>query len=254
MYTAPSFSLDGKLALVTGASRGIGRALAEGLAASGARVVLAGRDAGALAAVEQSILDAGHRCLVQVLDVGVIGDLAPAVAALEARLGPFDILINNAGVEEVRASLEVDEALWDRLLGTNLQAAFFLAQAVARSMPPGGSIVNLCSILSEVGLGGSAAYAASKTGLVGLTRSLAAEWAGRGIRVNGIGPGYFHTDMTEIFYANPDWQKAMLPKIPLGRFGRLEDLIGAAVFLCSDAASYLTGQVIYVDGGFLAAM
>ena len=154
----------------------------------------------------------------------------------------------------MRPSLEVDEALWDRILDTNLKGAFFCAQAAARRMIEGGSILNLCSLTSEVGVPTAVPYGASKSGLLGMTRALAAEWAARGIRVNGIGPGYFRTALTEVFYQDEAWQKTMLDKIPLRRFGRLEDLIGAAVFLCSDAAAYVTGQVLYVDGGYLASI
>jgi NAD(P)-dependent dehydrogenase (short-subunit alcohol dehydrogenase family) len=157
-------------------------------------------------------------------------------------------------MEEVRPSLDVDEALWDRILDTNLKGAFFCAQAAAKRMTQGGAILNFCSLTSEVGVPTAVPYGASKSGLLGMTRALAAEWAGRGIRVNGIGPGYFRTQLTEVFYQDEAWQKAMLNKIPLGRFGRLEDLIGAAVFLSSDAAAYVTGQVLYVDGGYLASI
>jgi gluconate 5-dehydrogenase len=168
--------------------------------------------------------------------------------------GRLDLLINNAGVEEICASRAVSEPLWDRILDTNLKGAFFCAQAAARRMPAGGSIVNLCSLTSVVGVPGAAAYGASKAGLAGLTRALAAEWAGSGIRVNGIGPGYFRTALTESFYRDEQWRAGMLAKIPLGRFGRLEDLAGAAVFLCSEASAYMTGQILYVDGGYLASI
>ena len=175
-----------------------------------------------------------------------------------ASLGrPLDILVNNAGVESVRPSVDVDEALWDAILDTNLKGAFFCAQAFARlpARDDGGrAILNLCSLTSEVGIPTAVPYGASKTGLVGMTRALSAEWAPAGIRVNGIGPGYFRTAMTEDFYADPDWQRSMLPKIPLRRFGRMEDLMGAAVFLCSPAAAYITGQVLYIDGGTLASI
>jgi len=121
-------------------------------------------------------------------------------------------------------------------------------------MPEGGAILNVCSLTSEVGVPRAVPYGASKSGLVGMTRALAAEWAGRGIRVNGIGPGYFCTDMTKMFYADEGWRAAMLPKIPMGRFGALEDLRGTAVYLCSGASAYVTGQVVYVDGGYLASI
>ena len=250
----PSFDIRGKVAVITGASRGIGRAIAEGFAGAGATVVLAGRDESTLAGVGKEIARAGGRASHLVLDVASTGAIDKAFAAVAERHGRIDILVNNAGMEEVRPSLEVDEALWDRILDTNLKGAFFAAQAAAKRMTSGGSILNLCSLTSEVGVPTAVPYGASKSGLLGMTRALAAEWAPRGIRVNGIGPGYFRTALTEVFYQDEAWQRAMLDKIPLRRFGRLEDLIGAAVFLCSDAAAYVTGQVLYVDGGYLASI
>jgi NAD(P)-dependent dehydrogenase (short-subunit alcohol dehydrogenase family) len=148
----------------------------------------------------------------------------------------------------------VSEALWDEIVDTNLKGAFFCAQAAARQMHAGGSIINLCSLTSEIGIPTAVPYGASKSGMAGMTRALAAEWAAQRIRVNGIGPGYFRTALTEAFYADAGWQQDMLRKIPLRRFGRLDELGGAAVFLASDAASYITGQILYVDGGFLASI
>ncbi|MGO8858885.1 MAG: SDR family NAD(P)-dependent oxidoreductase [Steroidobacteraceae bacterium] len=250
----PNFSLDGKVAVITGASRGIGSAVAAALAQSGAAVALLGRDARALAATADTLAAAGCRAQYFCADVADVVSIEAAFERVERSLDHIDILINNAGIEQVCASLDVTEALWDRIVGTNLKGAFFAAQAAGRRMPSGGSIVNICSLTSEVGIAGAAPYGASKSGLAGLTRALATEWAARGIRVNGIGPGYFRTALTESFYRNEQWQRTMLPKIPLQRFGRLEDLGGAAVFLCSDAAAYITGQVLYVDGGLLAAL
>lgn len=249
-----SFSLQGKVALVTGASRGIGRALAVALAQAGARVVLAARDTDALTDVHAEISGQCGTCAVVPMDVSDAASRAGAFAAIEAQEGRLDILINNAGIEQVMPSDLVDEALWDRIVGTNLKAAFFCAQAAARLMGAGGSIVNLCSLTCEVGVPGAVPYGASKTGLVGMTRALATEWAGRGIRVNGIGPGYFHTDLTDVFYQDAAWRERMQASIPLGRFGELPDLAGSVVFLCSPAASYITGQVLYVDGGYLASI
>jgi gluconate 5-dehydrogenase len=251
---SPNFSLTGKVAVVTGAARGIGSAIAWALGRAGAAVALLGRDVDAVSARAEELNRAGLVARGYAADVE---DAACTDAALErvlADMGGLDMLINNAGVEQLCASLDVTEALWDRIVGTNLKGAFFTAQAAARRMTAGASIINICSLTSEVGIAGAAPYGASKSGLLGLTRALATEWAERGIRVNGIGPGYFRTALTDAFYQDPEWQDTMLAKIPLRRFGRLEDLGGAAVFLCSPAAAYITGQVLYVDGGMLAAL
>jgi gluconate 5-dehydrogenase len=250
----PNFSLSGKVAVITGASRGIGASLAAALANAGAAVALLGRDEQALGALRDTLAGQGFTVMPLRADVTDRAAIEAAFGAVTSSLLRIDILINNAGVEEGCASVDVSEALWDRILDTNLKGAFFCAQAAARRMRQGGSIINLCSLASEVGIGGAAAYGASKSGLAGLTRALATEWAARGIRVNGIGPGYFRTALTESFYAQEEWQRLMLQKIPLRRFGRLEDLGGAAVFLSSDAAAYITGQILYVDGGYLGAL
>jgi gluconate 5-dehydrogenase len=250
----PSFSLSGKVAVITGASRGIGASLAAALANAGAAVALLGRDEEALGALRDTLAGQGFTVMPLRADVTDRGGIEAAFEAVESSLLRIDILVNNAGVEQPCAAVNVSEALWDRILDTNLKGAFFCAQAAARRMPQGGSIINLCSLASEVGIGGAAPYGASKSGLAGLTRALATEWAARGIRVNGIGPGYFRTALTEPFYAQEEWQRLMLQRIPLRRFGRLEDLGGAAVFLSSDAAAYITGQILYVDGGYLGAL
>jgi NAD(P)-dependent dehydrogenase (short-subunit alcohol dehydrogenase family) len=248
------FTLDGTVAVITGASRGIGSSVASALAHAGAAVALLGRDSQALAAGHAALAAQGCRVMHVTADVAVTCSLDAAFERVLQTLSRLDILVNNAGVETPCASLEVTEPLWDRIVDTNLKGAFFCAQAAARRMTQGGSIINICSLTSEVGIAGAAPYGASKSGLAGLTRTLATEWANKNIRVNGIGPGYFRTALTEPFYQDDAWQRDMLQKIPLRRFGRLDDLGGAAVFLCSDAAAYITGQILYIDGGYLAAL
>jgi NAD(P)-dependent dehydrogenase (short-subunit alcohol dehydrogenase family) len=250
------FDLAGRRALVTGASRGIGRAIAEALAGAGAGVAVAARSEASLAGTVAAIESAGGTAHPIVLDVTDTARCAAAVEEAAGALGGLDILVNNAGVEEIRPSVDVDEDLWDRIVSTNLKGAFFCAQAAGRRMrgAGGGVIVNLCSLTSYVGVPTAVPYGSSKTGLLGMTRALSAEWAKDGIRVNAIAPGYFHTDMTDVFYRDAAWADAMLGKIPQGRFGRLDDLAGVAVFLASDASAYVTGQCIAVDGGYLASI
>ena len=217
-------------------------------------MALAARSAEALDEAAAAIAAAGGRAVPVAIDVADVAACRAGVARAAEALGGLDILINNAGREEVSASLEIEEPLWDGILDTNLKGAFFAAQAAARLMPGGGAILNLCSLTSERGIATAVPYGASKSGLAGMTRALAVEWAPHGIRVNALEPGYFRTALTESFYRDEDWQRAMLAKIPLGRFGALDDLVGAAVFLSSDAARYITGVCLPVDGGTLAAL
>ena len=247
------FSLDGRKALVTGASRGIGRAIAEGLAGAGANVAIAARNTAALEGCAKAISDLGRLSHMVQMDVSDVVSCHRGVAEAAAKLGGLDILVNNAGVEQVCSSLDIEEELWDRIIDTNLKGAFFAAQAAARLMK-GGAILNLCSLTSERGVPTAVPYGSSKTGLVGMTRALAVEWAPLGIRVNALEPGYFRTALTEVFYQNSAWQQAMLANIPMQRFGELNDLVGASVFLCSDAARYITGICLPVDGGTLASL
>lgn len=250
------FDLSGRKALVTGASRGIGRAIALALAGAGADVAVSARRTEDLAETVAAIAALGRRSAAVAMDVRDVAACRAGVDAAAAALGGLDILVNNAGTEDVRPSLDVDEELWERIVDTNLKGAFFCAQAAARIMAGagGGSIVNLCSLTSYVGIPTAVPYGSSKSGLLGMTRGLATEWAAAGIRVNAIAPGYFRTAMTDRFYEDEAWSAGMLAKIPQRRFGELDDLAGVAVLLASRASAYVTGECIAVDGGYLAAI
>ncbi|MBS1181549.1 MAG: gno 1 [Proteobacteria bacterium] len=251
------FSLAGRKALVTGASRGIGRAIAEALAGAGADVAVTARDIGSLKETVAAIDALGARAVPLAQDVRDVAGSRVTVERAADALGGLDILVNNAGYEEVTPSLDIEEDVWDRVVDTNLKGAFFMAQAAARRMHgagQGGAIINLASLTSYVGVPTAVPYGASKAGIVGMTHALATEWAALGIRVNAVAPGYFRTAMTDVFYRDDAWQASMLGKIPLGRFGALGDLAGAVIFLASDASAYVTGQCIPVDGGYLASI
>ncbi len=256
---APSmFDLSGKVALVTGASRGLGQAIAIGLAEAGATVAVTSRKPADLDQTISEIQRAGGKAIPLVLDVQDVPGMTGQMQGLAEQLTDgLDILVNNAGYEEVCPSLDVSEDTWDRIVDTNLKGAFFCARNAARMMVGtgrGGAIINVCSLTSYVGIPTAVPYGASKSGLLGMTHALSAEWAAHRVRVNAIAPGYFRTELTDQFYQDEDWQKAMLAKIPLGTFGDANDLKGAVVFLASDASNYITGQCIGIDGGYLASI
>ena len=250
------FSLKDKTVLVTGGSRGLGQAMALGLAEAGATVVITSRTLVALEETADLISKVGRAPRLMELDVEDVPSSTSKIASLAQSLGGIDVLVNNAGYEEVCPSLDVDEGLWDKINRTNLKGAFFCAQEVARSMVAkgGGSIINLCSLTSYVGVPTAVPYTSSKSGLLGMTRALATEWAPHKIRVNAIAPGYFRTELTDVFYQDESWQENLLARIPLGTFGDANDLKGVTVFLAGDASKYITGQCLAVDGGYLASI
>jgi NAD(P)-dependent dehydrogenase (short-subunit alcohol dehydrogenase family) len=248
------FNLAGRHALVTGASSGLGRHFAGTLARAGARVSLAGRRAEALADTLAAVEAAGGQAQAVVMDVTERASVTASIAASEERFGRLDILVNNAGIAAPAAALDLDEADWDAVLDTNLKGVFLAAQEAGRRMAAtgGGSIVNIASILGLRVTGGVSAYAASKAGVIQLTKSLALEWARHGVRVNALAPGYVETEMNAAFFASAAGT-AMIKRVPQRRLGQARELDGALLLLASDAGSYMTGSVVAVDGGHLVS-
>jgi 3-oxoacyl-[acyl-carrier protein] reductase len=240
--------LTGRVALVTGGTRGIGRAIAQQLHAAGAKVAITGRDAerAKAAAAELGAGTAGFGC-----EMTDAAQIEAAVAGTEAALGPVDILVNNAGLTRDQIVLRMSEADWDTVLGANLKGAFVATRSVLKGMMKrkSGRIVNVSSIVGITGNKGQANYAASKAGLIALTKSVAKEYASRNILVNCVAPGFIETDMTDALPVEA--RTSLLQQIALGRLGRPEDIAGAVLFLVSDLAGYLTGQVVVVDGGMV---
>lgn len=251
------FDLTGKVALVTGASSGIGRASALALSTQGAKVVVAARRLDKLEALAAEIKSHGKEALAVQMDVTKKADIDAAVAATVKEYGRLDILLNNAGVAEFAAFLDMTEAQWDKTIDTNLKGYFFVAQAAAREMAKNkwGRIIMISSIASAgvgVGFPQIAQYCASKGGVIGLVESMADELAPMGILVNAIGPGVIESEMTEGMLKDPKQAEALLARAPLKRAGKAEEIAAAVVYLASDEASYTTGATLYVDGGWLA--
>ncbi len=252
----PLFDLTGRTALITGSSRGLGRTIARGLGRAGARVILNGRDPEKLAATAEEISAEGIAASGYAFDVTDSDQIREAAARMAAEGGDIHILVNNAGIQR-RAPLEsLSEADWRAVIDTNLTSAFLMARAVAPGMirRGAGKIINICSLMSELGRKTTGAYTAAKGGLRMLTRAMTVEWAEHGIQINAIGPGYFLTEMTRPLAADPAFDGWIRGRTPAGRWGDPEELVGPAVFLASDASAFVNGQILYVDGGLLAAI
>jgi NAD(P)-dependent dehydrogenase (short-subunit alcohol dehydrogenase family) len=245
------FSLNDRVALVTGAGRGIGKALALGLAESGAAVVCLSRTLAEVEGTAAEIRALGRQALAVAADVTVREQVEAAVAAAVREFGRIDILVNNAGMNIRKPALEVAEEDWDRIVDTNLKGPFLVAQAVGRVMAEHGygRIINISSVGGGVALRTGVAYGSSKAGLIHMTRILALEWAKYGVTVNAVGPWYFKTSLTEKLLNDEQYVAEILARTPIKRIGEVEDLVGPVVFLASGASSYVTGQVLYVDGG-----
>lgn len=245
------FSLAGKRALVTGSSRGIGFMLASGLAAAGAEILINGRDTETLGRVAATLAGQGAKVKALAFDVCNPDSIGEAIAYAETELGPIDILINNAGMQH-RAPLEDFPAdMFEQIIETNLNSVFHVGQAVAKHMIPrkSGKIINICSVMSRLARPSIAPYTAAKGGVANLTKGMAADWARHGLNVNGIAPGYFRTELNENLVSDPDFTGWLEKRTPMGRWGEVEELTGAAIFLASDAASFMNGHILYVDGG-----
>jgi gluconate 5-dehydrogenase len=246
------FDLTGRVAIVTGASRGLGQAFARALARAGADLVITSRTLDSLRAFEKEVVALGRRVVPLELDVRNEQSIRRMVAdAAQAYGGQLDVLVNNAGCNVRKPAVDVTWDDWNLVLDTNLRGAFFVAQSVARHMLPrrSGRIINIGSVTSVFGYGGLGPYGASRGGIRQLTMSLADDWGPHGITVNCLAPGWFKTEQNKVMYDDPEWVSYLVERIPLKRPGRPEDLEGAVIFLASEASAYITGQTLLVDGG-----
>jgi len=248
------FRLDERVSIITGASRGLGEAMAEGLAEAGSNVVLAARSEGALSSLAGRLSALGVEAVPVVTDVAVEEDLDRLVETAMERFGRIDVLVNNAGTTARHAAEDFPIEDWDRVVDVNLRSVWLFSQKVGRVMigQGKGSIITTASLTSEIGVPLIPAYSASKGAVRQLTKALAVEWARYGIRVNAIGPGYFRTALTEPLQRDEERNAIVMNRVAIKRWGEPKDLKGAVVYLASDASSYVTGQVLYVDGGWLA--
>ncbi|MGN6450638.1 MAG: SDR family oxidoreductase [Brucella intermedia] len=250
------FNLEGRIALITGSSQGIGFALARGLAEHGATVIINGRDRGKVDEAVTLLDDDGHKVLASAFDVTNATEVRAAIEIIEEEIGALDILVNNAGMQ-YRAPLEdFPIEKWQQLLETNISSAFYAGQAAARHMIARGrgKIINIASVQSELARPSIAPYTATKGAIRNLTRGMATDWARHGLQVNAIAPGYFKTPLNQALVDDPEFTAWLEKRTPAGRWGNVEELVGAAVFLSSDASTFVNGQVLHVDGGMTASV
>ncbi|MGR3366428.1 MAG: SDR family oxidoreductase [Sagittula sp.] len=252
----PLFDLTGKTALITGSSRGLGRAFAEGLAQAGARIVLNGVNQERLEAAAQEMRDEGYDVLTAAFDVADEAAIVAAFETLDAEGIDVDILVNNAGIQFRKPMLELETADWRRVLDINLTAAFVVGREAAKRMAKRGrgKVINIGSLTSELARAKVAPYTVAKGGIKMLTKAMAAEWGELGIQSNAIGPGYMVTDMNEALLSNPDFDAWVKGRTPMRRWGLPEELAGTCIYLASDASNYVSGQIIYADGGMISVL
>ncbi len=250
------FSLAGKTALITGSSRGLGRAFAEGLAAAGATVILNGTNSERLSQACKEMSDAGMKVDMSLFDVTDEAAIKAAFDRFDAAGMQIDILINNAGIQFRKPMLELDTADWQRVIDTNLTSSFMIGREASKRMVKRGhvKIVNIGSLTSELARATVAPYTVAKGGVKMLTKAMAAEWGEHGLQANAIGPGYMLTDMNAALTSNPEFDAWVKARTPARRWGRPDELIGTAIYLCSDASNYVNGQIIYADGGMISVL
>lgn len=254
--TFPLFDLKGRRALVTGSSQGIGFALAEGLARHGAAVIVNGRSADKAEAAAERLRAAGHEAISAAFDVTDAQAVAKGVEAIERDVGPIDILINNAGMQYRAPLQDFPIEKWDEIVRTNISSLFYVGQAVARFMIARGrgKIVNIASVQSELARPNIAPYTATKGAVRNLTRGMSTDWAKHGLQINALAPGYFKTPLNQALVDDPKFSAWLEGRTPAGRWGEVAELVGAAVFLSSDASSFVTGHMLVVDGGITTSL
>jgi len=250
------FDLTGRIALITGSSKGIGFAVAEALAGAGATIILNGRDRTALETARATLADKGLTVHAAGFDVTDHAAVTEAVARIEAETGPLDILVNNAGMQYRTPLEDFPLEAWHRITTVNLDSVFYVGQAVAKFMIPRGrgKIINICSVQSELARPGIAPYTATKGAVKMLTKGMATDWGKHGLQVNAIGPGYFRTELNQALVDDETFSAWLAKRTPAGRWGEVEELAGAAIFLASAASSFVNGHILYVDGGITASL